>query len=266
MIEAPTETFFHEDPVGELDDALRSPFIVSVTPFSSAPEMSNAGMPGSSSRTKSGRSLCQSLVANGATHEQRLRIELRGQVEFVVQALRDYARMNEGGGYDFWTVMTAMGPSIMLQQWEAAGGDPAGLPGLLGFLSSHHHAALPTNWISSQIVADVTTDAGRPIQPGDSMDGELLSVAIPISNFVVTDKSTAGADRLNPACSGTIHSYEDVVPPLIATTTSRWSSRPTRGLTRHSTAASASPAATSSRSSTRRFLSSYTALGSSSGA
>ena len=45
------------------------------------------------------------------------------------------------------------------------------------------------------IIADITTDAGRAIQAGDSMDGELLSVAIPISHFVVSDKSMAARLR-----------------------------------------------------------------------
>jgi hypothetical protein len=87
------------------------------------------------------------------------------------------ARTIESGAFDFWTVMTAMGPSIMLRHWEAAGGQPPGPGGLLRFLASDHYAALPTNRIPSQIIADITTDAWRPIQAGDSMDGQLLSVA-----------------------------------------------------------------------------------------
>jgi hypothetical protein len=37
-IEAPIRTFFHEDPVEELDEALGRRFIISVTPFG-APEI-----------------------------------------------------------------------------------------------------------------------------------------------------------------------------------------------------------------------------------
>jgi hypothetical protein len=66
---------------------------------------------------------------------------------------------------------------------------------LLRFLASEHYGAIPTNRIPSQIIADITTDAWRPIQAGDSTDGELLAIAIPISHFVVTDKNMAARLR-----------------------------------------------------------------------
>jgi len=53
---------------------------------------------------------------------------------------------------------------------------------------SDHYAALPTVRIASQLYADLETNRDRPIRPGDGMDVELLSVAIPTCNYVLTDK------------------------------------------------------------------------------
>lgn len=190
VIETSVETFFHGDPVEELEEALRQPFIISMTPFS-APEILDRRRSGKVGTHEKWEKLRRQLVADGATYDQRLPIELRGRIDFAVQALRDFARTMESGEVDFWTVMTGIGPSLNLRQWEAASGEPPGLPGLLRFFASEHYAALPTTRIPAQIIADITTDPGREIQASDSMDGQLLSIAIPISNFVVTDKSMA---------------------------------------------------------------------------
>jgi hypothetical protein len=71
--------------------------------------------------------------------------------------------------------------------WQELRAQPQGWPGVLQYFQSEHFAELPLNFISSRICADLVT-GNEQITSGDPMDVELLSVAIPVSHYVLTDK------------------------------------------------------------------------------
>lgn len=86
-------------------------------PFS-APEILDRRRSGKVGTHEEWEKLRRQLVTHGATYDQRLPIELRGQVAFVVQALQDYARTIERGDLDFWTVMTAIKRRGIEREWN----------------------------------------------------------------------------------------------------------------------------------------------------
>ncbi|MBI1956207.1 MAG: hypothetical protein HYS38_07410 [Acidobacteria bacterium] len=75
-----------------------------------------------------------------------------------------------------------------LSYWKKLGGQPEGLPGLYTFLRSDYVGNLPIVKIRSQLSADLVTGT-QPIRPGDPMDVELLSVAIPLAHYVLADRT-----------------------------------------------------------------------------
>jgi hypothetical protein len=47
----------------------------------------------------------------------------------------------------------------------------------------------PLTYISSQLYADILTDKQRTVRKSDSMDIQLLAVAIPVCHYMLTDRS-----------------------------------------------------------------------------
>lgn len=67
------------------------------------------------------------------------------------------------------------------------GGRPPDWEGVNKFFCSAHFSELPLPFISCRLNANLLTGNG-PIAPGDPMDVELLSVALPVAHFVLADK------------------------------------------------------------------------------
>lgn len=89
-----------------------------------------------------------------------------------------------------WEYFAFDGYERYFHEWHRLTGKFADWEGLGGFFTSEDFYQLPIERISSQLHAKLVTD-DRPIEPGDSMDVKHLSMAIPISHFVLTDRKMA---------------------------------------------------------------------------
>jgi hypothetical protein len=85
--------------------------------------------------------------------------------------------------------MVAVVSMTYLNVWNYSGGQND-WEGLREFFFSEVFAELPLPYISSRLNADLLTGQEK-IRPGDPMDVEMLSVALPVSHYVLADKRMA---------------------------------------------------------------------------
>jgi hypothetical protein len=86
--------------------------------------------------------------------------------------------------------LTAQAFEAYFAEWRHLTNKFSDWEGLCNFLVSDHFFELPAVKISSQLCAKLATDS-RPIEFGDSMDVNHLSMAIPLAHFVLTDRKMA---------------------------------------------------------------------------
>jgi hypothetical protein len=73
------------------------------------------------------------------------------------------------------------------QFWKELGGEPRGWEGVDKFFRSEYFTKLPSPFVGSRLGAELLT-GNEPLASGDAMDVDLLSVALPVAHYVVTDK------------------------------------------------------------------------------
>lgn len=128
--------------------------------------------------------LRRELTAKGRSYEDQLRAESRALGDTMVRMLRDFYSKLMGGSIDFWGAMGVSGFCEYIRHWKNLGGDPKSLH---SFLISDYTTSLPIIEIGAQLFADLVT-RNQPIISGDSTDVEQLSGAIPLAQFVLTDR------------------------------------------------------------------------------
>jgi hypothetical protein len=186
VIDLPSSAYFHGDPVRRLQESRRERFIVTVGPLKS-PEVLRRRAQSKANIGHQWERLRQELVAKGQTYEQQLLVEQRGDGFALVETLRRFEADLIAGRHDFWNFMAAVGPLNYRHYWCLVGGRPPDWDGVLKFFGSPYFSELPQPFVSSRLVAELLT-GNEPIKPSDPMDVDLLSVALPISHFVLTDK------------------------------------------------------------------------------
>ncbi len=105
----------------------------------------------------------------------------------MAEIQRKFETNMAAGHHDFWDFMAATGGLLYLTYWRELRGQPPGWEGVNGFFCSAHFSELPLPFISCRLSANLLT-GNEPIAPGDPMDVELLSVALPLAHFVLADR------------------------------------------------------------------------------
>jgi hypothetical protein len=188
-IDVPLDVYFHSDPVEQLSEARERTIVIGAGLFKD-PELLIRQQTAKAEVQKLWEGLRQEFVAHNRTYEQQLQEEQRDYADAMVQKVEIFQKKIRAGAGDCWDFMDVQGFLFFDAYWKELAGTPPGLEGLHKFFCSSHFNNLPIARIRCQLGADLLT-RNQPILPGDMMDVELLSVAIPVSHFVLTDRSMA---------------------------------------------------------------------------
>lgn len=210
-IDLPASSYFHGNPVRRLEEARKERFVVSVGPLKS-PELLKRRAASKANVGLQWEQLRQELVSKGQTYEKQLAVERRGDGVALVEILRKFEADLISGRHDFWNFMAATGPLMYRYFWRELGGEPPEWEGVLKFFASPYFDELPQPYVSSRMVAELLT-GNEPIAPSDPMDVDLLSVALPISHFVLTDRRMELRVKklgLDKKCSAEVYSMSSI--------------------------------------------------------
>lgn len=186
FIDLPASSYFHGDPVRRLNEVRHDRFVVSISPLRS-PELLRRRAQSKANIGQGWEQLRQELVSKGQTYEKQLAVEQRGDGLALIETLKKFEADLISGRHDFWNFMAANGPLMYRYFWRELRGEPPEWEGVLKFFTSPYFSELPQPYVSSRMVAELLT-GNEPIAPSDPMDVDLLSVALPISHFVLTDR------------------------------------------------------------------------------
>jgi hypothetical protein len=192
-IKVPVDAYFHSDPVGELEAARKRSIVIGANLFKDAEVLARREF-AKVEVHRMWEGLRQEFVAKKRTYEQQLQEEQCGYAYALVQKVQEFEqKISCGVAPDFWEFMGVEGFLMFKIYWRELGGKPPGLEGVHKYFCSSYFNNLPVPRIHTQLAADLLT-GNQPILPGDMMDVELLSVAIPVSHFVLTDRKMS--DRI----------------------------------------------------------------------
>lgn len=182
----PSSTYFHGDPIRRLNEVRNERFFVTVGPFKSS-EILKRRADAKIEIASKWEQLRNELVSKGQTYEKQLELEQRGYWDGMIEIIRKFETYMVSGQYNFWDFMAATGPLLYRTYWRELGGQPPGWEGVDKFFRSTHFTELPLPFISCRLGADLLT-GNEPIAASDPMDVELLSVALPVAHYVLTDR------------------------------------------------------------------------------
>jgi hypothetical protein len=211
-ITVPLDAYFHSDPVEELEVARRRPIVIGANLFKDA-EMLARREVAKAEVQRMWEALRQEFVAKKRTYEQQLQEEQRGYADALVQKVQEFEqKIGCGVAPDFWELMGVQGFLMFKISWRELGGRPLGLEGIHKYFCSSYFNNLPVPRIRAQLGADLLT-GNQPILPGDMMDVELLSIAIPVAQFVLTDKKMSDRikrHRIDTDWGSEVYSMSDI--------------------------------------------------------
>jgi hypothetical protein len=185
-INVPLSAYFHSDPVQELKSARERSIVIGASLFKDA-ELLTRRAAAKDEVQRLWENLRQEYVAKGRTYDKQLEEEQRGYADATIYKIQRFQGKISSGVSDFWDFMDVQGPLAYHAHWKQLGGKPNGLEGLHLYFCSSHFNNLPIVRIRCQLGADLLT-GNQPILSGDVMDVELLSVAIPVAHYVLTDR------------------------------------------------------------------------------
>ena len=210
-IDLPSSTYFRGDPVRELEEVRHGRFFVSLG-LSKGSEMLRRRAEAKAEVGRKWEELRQKLVANGQTYEKQLELELHGYWDAMVELVKRFYGNMSAGRHDAWDFMGAHGAFLYRTYWRELGGQPPDWDGVYKFFCSTHFSELPLPFVSCRLNANLLT-GNEAIAPGDPMDVELLSVALPVAHFVLADRrmevriKQLGLDR---NCSTEVYSMSTI--------------------------------------------------------
>jgi hypothetical protein len=210
-IDLPSSAYFHGDPVRKLEQVRHQRFFVTLG-LNKGSEMLQRRAHAKAEIGRKWEQLRLELVAKGQTYEKQLELELRGYWDGMVEIVRKFESNIAAGRYDFWGYMAATGAYLYRTYWHDLDGQPPGWEGVNKFFYSTHFSELPLPFISCRLNANLLT-GNESIAPGDPMDVELLSVALPVAHFVLADRrmelriKQLGLDR---KCSTAVYSMSTI--------------------------------------------------------
>lgn len=180
------QVYFHRDPIEQARKALESGFTFDIA-FRPDTELLARRAAAKVEILSHAEKLRQELTKKQQKYETQLKLELCSFADSVIEQLRNYQQKLQAGIPDIWDMLGVTGVGLYNVFWKELGGQPPGLSGLIEFLKSEYFMSLPICKIRAQLYADLVT-GNEKIQSGDSMDIELLAVAIPLANFLLIDK------------------------------------------------------------------------------
>jgi hypothetical protein len=153
-IHIPASTYFHGDPVRELERVRHERFIISVG-LTKGSEIIKRRAVAKANIAGSWEQLRQELVLKGQSYEKQLEVETRGEWGAIVENVRKFETNLVLGRHDFWDFMAATGPLLYHNYWRDLGGHPSGWEGVKGFFCSTHFSELPLSFVSCRLIADL---------------------------------------------------------------------------------------------------------------
>ena len=180
------DSYFYSNPVEELGKARQRNIVIGGYLIRD-PEILMRREAAKIEVVKTWEQLRQEFVANRKTYEQQLQDEQRGYADALVYKIEEFDKKIIAGVSNFWDFMDVQGFLMYRLYWRELGGKPEGREGVHAFFCSSYFNYLPVPRIHGQLGADLLT-GNQPILSGDPMDVELLSVAVPVSHFVLTDR------------------------------------------------------------------------------
>jgi len=182
----PYSTYFHGDPVRQLEEVRHERFFVSLG-LSKGTEMLRRRADAKADIGRKWEELRQRLVAERQTYEKQLELELHGYWDALVELVKKFYANMAAGRHDVWDFMGAHGAFLYRTYWRELGGQPPDWEGVYKFFCSTYFSELPLPFVSCRLNANLLT-GNEAIAPGDPMDVELLSVALPVAHFVLADR------------------------------------------------------------------------------
>jgi len=210
-IDLPSSTYFHGDPVRLLNEVRKGRYFVTLG-LRKGSELLQKRAEAKAEVGRRWEQLRTELVSKGQTYEKQLELELRGYWDAVVEIQKGFESNFAAGRHDFWNFMAAQGGLLYLNYWRELGGRPPGWEGVNRFFFSAHFSELPLPFVSCRLNANLLT-GNEPIRPGDPMDVELLSVALPLAHFVLADRRMERRIKqlgLDQKCSTFIYSMSTI--------------------------------------------------------
>ncbi len=185
-IDLPSSTYFHGDPVRRLEEVRHQRFFVSLG-LTKSPEMVRRRAEAKAEVGRKWEELRLEFVAKKRTYEEQLELELHGYWGGLRELVKKFYSNIAAGRHDFWDFMGAHGALLYRTYWRELGGQPPDWDGVYKFFCSTHFTELPLPFVSCRLNANLLT-GNEAIAPGDPMDVELLSVALPVAHFVLADR------------------------------------------------------------------------------
>jgi hypothetical protein len=184
-IRLPADIYFHTDPIQQLRAVSQESAFVSVHGLPPMLlEMNNDSRKGMYKHSEELR--CKNNAKN-RTYAEQFALEQRSFVDSMADFARSFKRRLATGDIEPWEYFAVQGYDRYFREWYRLANKWADWEGLCNFFVSDYFRELPAVKISSQLHARLVTD-DRPIEPGDSMDVKHLSLAMPLANFVLTDR------------------------------------------------------------------------------
>src|SRR6266850_464893 len=210
-IDLPSSTYFHGDPVRRLEEVRKERYFVTLGPYRGS-EMLRRRADAKAEIGRRWEELRQELVANRQTYEKQLELEQRGYIDAMLELVRRFERNLMAGRPNFWDFMGATGPLLYRTYWRELGGKPPDWEGVYKFFCSTYFGELPIPYISCRLGAELLT-GNEPVAPGDPMDVELLSVALPVAHYVLADRRMElriRQLRLDEKCGTQVYSMSSI--------------------------------------------------------
>lgn len=184
----PLRTYFHTDPVLELQKINAKNFFVSASGL--PPALLQMSEDSTKDMNRHMEALRCKNIARNRTYVEQFALEQRSFVDAMVDFARSFRRRLRTGDVESWEFLAVQGYETYLRHWHHLTNKWADWDGICNFLVSSYFYELPVVKIRAQLYARLVTD-DRPIESGDSMDVKHLSLGIPLAHFVLTDRKMA---------------------------------------------------------------------------
>jgi len=185
VVQLPLRVFFDAPPEGQVEQVFKDGWLI--TALMPAAEELVAHRAEKKSELKGDLEvLRKKLVAEGVTYDAQLATERTGYLKGAVALQsRWMGALSSGNPPTMWDALGASALASPARAWRELGGRPD----LLGsFLSSVYLHSMPLPKIETQMYAKLVT-GNEAIQPGDANDVSHMSLVMPVSTFVVTDRA-----------------------------------------------------------------------------
>jgi hypothetical protein len=183
--------YFHEDPIAELEKNRSSQYLVYVQTALS-PELLERLKRNKSETHRKLEGLRQEVTDAKIVYDAQLALERIARADLMLNTMRKF--QSEPQALDSNEQSLALEYLEFRHVLGLVRNDPTTtFNELYRFMKSPYCQGLPVEDISCRLFADLIVRP-RPFFSGDSMDVELLSIALPVCHFVVADKDMV--DRL----------------------------------------------------------------------